>query len=48
MISGIVVLYEPSPERLENIRDYYKALDAFIIIDNSSHSNFELVRNIIL
>ena len=47
MISGIVVLYEPSQNKLENIRDYYKLLDALIVIDNSSHSNYELVQKIV-
>lgn len=47
MISGIVVLYEPSQDSIENIRDYYKSLDAFIVVDNSSRSNLELVKKVI-
>lgn len=47
MILGIVVLYEPSQDSIENIHDYYKSLDAFIVIDNSSHSNYELVKKIV-
>lgn len=47
MISGIIVLYEPSQDNIKNIRDYYKSLDAFIVIDNSSHSNYELVRTFV-
>ena len=46
MIAAVVVLYNPSIEEIENIRNFYKKVDKTIIMDNSCYSQYEKVRDI--
>lgn len=45
MIGVVVVLYNPSPSEVENINTYREFAEHIVIEDNSSCSNFEMVKD---
>ena len=46
-IPAIVVLYEPTKERILNLKQYAQYIDYLLILDNSSSSNFTLIKDVL-
>ena len=44
---GIVVLYKPSSEVLDNIKTYISYLDKLFVVDNSENPNFDIVNSLL-
>ena len=44
-LAGILVLYQPTEENINNIYTYIKLLDKLYVIDNSEHSNINTIRD---
>lgn len=45
-IFGIVILYNPSFNVIENIKSYSNLVNKLIIYDNSNYSNYDIVKNL--